>query len=269
MKRPFSPATLIGFLFCLMLCGGAQAQSEQPAEVMLIGVFHFANPGLDTVKTEVSNVMTEDNQAYLEALTDRIAAFKPTAVLLEYDRKNDALVNERYSDYQAGNYELGINEIYQLGFRIANKAGLDAVRSFDEREVQWNARPMMEKIETLPARKAQKDEMIANIVRDMTELHETSDLATILRWHNDPAADQANKSLYLMTNDIGAGDGFEGADAAASWWHRNFRMYALIQQHAQPGERVVVIGGQGHTAILRDLLKDDPDRMAVEVQELF
>ena len=39
-----------------------------------------------------------------------------------------------------------------------------------------------------------------------------------------------------------------GADASASWWQRNFRMYALIQQHAQPGARDIAIGGQGHTA---------------------
>ena len=55
----------------------------------------------------------------------------------------------------------------------------------------------------------------------------------------------------------------------ASWWHRNFRMYAYIQQHAGPGKRVVAIGGQGHTAILKDLLADDPDRVAADVHELF
>jgi predicted proteasome-type protease len=42
-------------------------------------------------------------------------------------------------------------------------------------------------------------------------------------------------------------------------------MYALVQRHAQPGERVLVIGGQGHIAIMRQLLADDRDREAVDV----
>ena len=65
---------------------------------------------------------------------------------------------------------------------------------------------------------------------------------------------------------MGAGENYVGADASASWWHRNFRMYANIQKHAQPGERVLAIGGQGHTAILKDLLAIDRDRVAVDVR---
>ena len=67
-----------------------------------------------------------------------------------------------------------------------------------------------------------------------------------------------------MTNQVGEDDNFVGADATASWWHRNFRMFAIIQRYAQPGERVLVIGGQGHTAILKQLLDDD-ERRAVDV----
>ena len=42
----------------------AWSDEPEPAEVMLFGVFHFANPGHDVVKTEQINVMTEENQAY-------------------------------------------------------------------------------------------------------------------------------------------------------------------------------------------------------------
>ncbi|MGH1467503.1 MAG: 2-thiouracil desulfurase family protein [Bdellovibrionales bacterium] len=43
----------------------------------------------------------------------------------------------------------------------------------------------------------------------------------------------------------------EGSD---SWWHRNFRMMAHIQKHVNSGERVLVLGGQGHIAVIRSLL---------------
>jgi predicted proteasome-type protease len=41
-------------------------------------------------------------------------------------------------------------------------------------------------------------------------------------------------------------------------------MFAVIQRYAQPGERVLVIGGQGHVAILK-LFLDDDERRAVDV----
>jgi hypothetical protein len=74
---------------------------------------------------------------------------------------------------------------------------------------------------------------------------------------NDPEQDRMNKDLYLLTNVAGAGSGFEGADATARWWHRNIRMYANIQRYAVPGERLLVVAGSGHTAILRDFLAID------------
>ena len=97
-------------------------------------------------------------------------------------------------------------------------------------------------------------------------MHSTLSLKELLLSTNDPAEDRNNRAFYIMTNPVGTDASFVGADATASWWHRNFRMYALIQRYAQPGERVLVIGGQGHTAILRRMLADDMDREAVDVR---
>ena len=49
----------------------------------MFGVFNFANPGLDVIKTDQINVMSDENQHYLENLTDRLAEFQATHVLLE------------------------------------------------------------------------------------------------------------------------------------------------------------------------------------------
>ena len=86
-----------------------------------------------------------------------------------------------------------------------------------------------------------------------------------LQLANDPERDRENKALYLVTNDVAAGAGFAGADASASWWRRNFRMYANVQRAAAPGRRVLVVAGQGHTAILKDLLAIDGGREAEDV----
>ena len=99
---------------------------------------------------------------------------------------------------------------------------------------------------------------------EQQKAHSTLALGELLKMTNDPDQDRGNKSFYLRTNHVGTDDIFVGADATASWWHRNFRMYAKIQRQATPGQRVLVIGGQGHTAVLREFLDIDADRDSVD-----
>jgi hypothetical protein len=46
-------------------------------------------------------------------------------------------------------------------------------------------------------------------------------------------------------------------------------MYANLQQLAGPDQRVIVIAGQGHTAILKQLLAIDRRLKLVEVQDFL
>lgn len=254
-------------VFVSIFVAASEKSSKNKAEVMLMGVFHFSNPKRDVIKTNQVNVMTPKNQQYLEKLTDRISRqFKPTVVLLEFEPKNNKKIQEQYIRYLKGKFDLTSNEIYQLGFRVAKKSKLTKVYGFDEREIGWNAKPLFDYIDAHdPAIKARMDALIEKISKEMEQEHATLSLSELLIGENKEEKDLLNKYLYLMTNHVGAGDNFVGADASARWWHRNFRMYAIIQKYAQPGERVLVIGGQGHTAILKDLLKCDRDRKAVNV----
>lgn len=246
-----------------LVCLSAQAQEIKQAQVMIMGTFHFANPGADVVKTQQINVMTPPNQTYLDDLTSQIAEnFEPTHVLLECDPAKQMERDARFTAYQNGEFELLSNEDYQLGFRIALKSHAK-VMCYDEREIGWDAEGLMAWLEKENGPiKADFEQTIQSLTDETAHMHQTLSLQQLLLASNQPDRDQQNKALYIRLNDVGSGNKFEGADAAASWWHRNFRMYANIQRHAQPGTRVFVLGGQGHTAILKDLLATDPLRQS-------
>jgi hypothetical protein len=236
---------------------GVHAQ-DQPAEVLLFGVFHFANPGRDVVRVDQVDVSTRENQAYLGALAERLCAFRPTIILLEFDRAREAEMQSQLDAYRADRLELGLNENHQIGLRVAKACGVEKLYGFDESEVGWNAEPLFEYLESSApdVLEAFNDE-IARLQQAEATAHRELSLRELLIRANDSERDRMNKDLYLLTNAAGAGFGFEGADATARWWHRNIRMYANIQRYAAAGERVLVVAGQGHTAILRDLLAID------------
>lgn len=237
------------------LCGYAQ---DEPPEVMLFGVFHFSNPGHDVISVDQIDVSTPQNQAYLDSLAGRICAFRPTAILLEFDRDRELEVRSRLASYVDGEDELGINEIYQIGFRVAKTCGVTSLSGFDESEVGWRGDLLFEYLENS---ETQLQEALEEEIERLQEVEARAQrelgLRQLLVRANDPEQDRVNKDFYLLTNAAGAGAGFEGADATARWWHRNIRMYANIQRHATPGERILVVAGQGHTSIIRDFLRID------------
>jgi hypothetical protein len=272
---------LFAVLACGVCAGTRPAAAAEPpsvfgavpanaAKVMMLGVFHFANPGRDLVKSGVIDVMTPANQAYLQKLATRIAAFRPTDVLIECEPSQQSRYDADYAAYQADTFKATSNENHQLGFRVAKAAGLKRVTCFDEGKVGWEAEPMMAYIKAHePQTQAALDAAIQALSGRESREQATLSLGQLLLLSNDPARDRENKAFYLATNAVDAGASFAGADAAASWWHRNFRMYANVQRAAMPGHRVLVIAGAGHTAILKDLLAIDTQRQAADVRPLL
>jgi hypothetical protein len=233
--------------------------------VLLLGLFHFHNPGLDAVKFEPIDVMAAEQQAYLVALAGRLASFAPTRVLLEYPQKSDEAMNQRYADYLAGRFELGRNEIYQLGFRVARLMGHERVYGIDAQAPRGGT-GLWDYLAERPEMQQDLERLIAAESERLQRMHRALSLGEILALSNSVEEDRRNKGFYMYLNPVAAGSGlFLGADDAAAWWHRNLRMYALIQEQAQPGERVLVIAGSGHTAILRDLLRADGMRLEEDV----
>lgn len=259
---------LVFLLLSVMVLTDAAA--KDPGQVMLLGTFHFDNPGLDAVKSDVIDVSTAENQAYLKSFSQRVAGFEPQVVMLEFEPKDHESMNQKYQQYLAGDFELPINEMYQIGFRVAKAAGLKQVHGFDEREVGWQGAALFEHIkQNDPSLNAQLEEKIKWLTERTNHDMSHMSLADLLLQHNSEERDLMNKGFYLMTNAAGEGGNFVGADAAASWWHRNFRMYAKLQRQALGGKRVFAMAGQGHTAILKDLLKADENLLSVDVNAVI
>ena len=260
-----------GILLFLLLASPL-LRAEQPptsnlpaARVMLLGTFHFDNPGLDAVKYTPIDVMQPEQQAYVVALSERLARFAPTKVLLEYTDDVDEKINQRYRDYLAGKFELRKNEVYQVGFRVAKIMGHKRVYGFDAAAPAQDIK-LWDYLSQEPAAENALNTLIATESQRLQELHRTKSLQEILALSNSPEENQRNKGFYMLLNPVGAkGRLFHGADASADWWHRNLRMYAIVQQQAAPGERVLAIAGSGHVAVMHDFLLADHERVEENV----
>ena len=135
------------YLLLLFLCTATAsfAQTKQ-AELLLIGTFHFHNPGADLAKMKTFDVMTPKVQAELEIITNKISQFAPDKIFVEWSSDDQAGLDELYTQYLGGKYEEYIkakypapkrsdfflkNEIIQLAFRAGKKAELTKIYALD------------------------------------------------------------------------------------------------------------------------------------------
>jgi hypothetical protein len=159
--------------------------------------------------------------------------------------------------------------MYQIGFRVAKLAGHQRVFGFDVETPPFEDK-LWDNLALDPSAEKQLMQLIETESARLSQAHRRMSLKEILALSNTPAEDNRNKGFYMLLNPVGAENrSFYGADSAANWWQRNLRMYAIVQTHAMPGQRVLVIAGSGHTAIQRDLLRADAERQAEDILKYF
>ncbi|MCB0279074.1 MAG: hypothetical protein KDD94_06220 [Calditrichaeota bacterium] len=107
--------------------GGVFADPEKQA--LLMGTFHYHNPGADVAKTKAFDILSEGSQEQLDSLTKLIRDFNPSKIFVEWSFKEQRELDSLYQLYRQGIYfdNPGLsdfyrkNEIFQLlsGSRIA------------------------------------------------------------------------------------------------------------------------------------------------------
>ena len=66
---------------------------------MLLGTYHFANPGRDVIKQDIDDVLQPKRQAELEDLATRLASWKPDRIAVEWPISQTDTVRARYARY--------------------------------------------------------------------------------------------------------------------------------------------------------------------------
>src|SRR5262245_9772081 len=104
----------IVFLASLLTCGSLKTADTPKAQVLLVGTYHFSNPGHKLNNVKAVDVLSAERQRNLAKLVSALARFEPTFVGVEWPQ---ARVTERYAKFLDGTLPESSNEVVQLGFR--------------------------------------------------------------------------------------------------------------------------------------------------------
>lgn len=258
------------------IVAGPAAQARP--EVLIVGTFHFANPGLDAHQSKYTfNVFSERGQKELNELLDRLAEFKPTKILVERSPEFQNDIDTWFNSYKEGKQENISNEIVTVGFALAKRLGHEKVYGFDARPEWLSTMPETPEQFTAIAKRIGRefaiddpmDKKYSAMHKRSDDIEQTMTLRQQIRFMNMPEVLKTSHGAYFYFSAFRAADGkeFPGPDGFASAWHnRNLRMYSNIQRLADdPDDRVLVLVGAGHVPILQMCAQSDPGVRWVEL----
>ncbi|MNF01041.1 hypothetical protein D3C80_1999720 [compost metagenome] len=90
-------------------------------------------------------------------------------------------------------------------------------------------------------------------------------------YYNKKTANEDNIQWYLeVANRTGNPDDFTGASLVSNWYKRNLYMYSLVQKLTESTDnKIMVLLGAGHAAMLREFLAHDPEFEIVELSTVL
>ncbi|RFC54280.1 hypothetical protein DXU93_08970 [Brumimicrobium aurantiacum] len=238
-------------------------------KVLNFGTFHFGYTP-DANKTEFDE-HSKESQKEIREISKMLAQFKPTIICIENLPKYNDEINKAYQDFLENPDELNTNygESSMIGFEVGRLNNVKKIYGIDN-HMGYNY-SVGDFIENSPDLENAIDsktylQLTNEPFKEFPELakreakYETLSLLEKLKLINEPnhldysINTNADKLLY-----VGINDGFEGADNAAIFYHRNMKIFSNLNRIPMTkDDRVFILMGTAHTAFLREFMKRSP-----------
>lgn len=258
--------------------------SQEKINVILIGTYHFNNPGNDLIKMKNKNILDEENQKELEKITSKILKkYKPDQIFVEELYSNKDKLNNEYKMYLQNSFKKVYdtiknarlkkkyeeNEIYQLAFRLGKKSNNELIYPIDD-FTEFRFDLLMEKITENKELKSEFEKVVAKSSKGMDKCISENKLINTFLCINTNESRMQNKGMYIFVNKIGLENSYFGSELVTGWYERNLKMYSNFQNQLNPkSKNVVILLGNGHASMFYDFIKNDENLNLIELNKIL
>jgi hypothetical protein len=240
------------------------------AQIMVLGTFHFHKEGVDYI-----SIQSDQRQQEVLDVVNRISVFKPTKIAVECLPENETIFNEKYEKYlqdgiidpqningigyadtaEACNFR-DVDERVMLGFQIGAKCGIKRLYAIDYMN-EWLQEDALQYAQQHQQSIADKIERKGNeFLFSMLDVIDKP-LNEILYFLNSPEnISRQHGDTFLIYNQIGSSDDYIGTRFISSWYDRNLKIFSNIQRISNEDDRLLVIIGSGHCAVINRFIDE-------------
>ena len=235
-----------------------QEKEEPSIEVLVLGSFHFKNV------PEFYDMKATEKQREIKTLVNNLVEFKPDKIALEFERKDSNYVDSLYRAYRNDNHELKVNEREQVGFRLAKQLGHQKVEAIDyqkpwgmDKTLEWAKKNDPQFVEFVQNWQHKNARMDSILFKNKT----VSQILSLMA--GDAYLDRIQEARMRML-EVGADKNYIGVEPVASVYKRNMRIFANITSIAEPGDRILIVYGAGHSYFFNEFISQHSDMKLVD-----
>ncbi|MFI2741274.1 DUF5694 domain-containing protein [Zhouia sp. PK063] len=260
------------------------AQNNSKTEILLVGFDHLSQ--MDN-GTPSSNIFTSKKQKEINQITQKLKAFSPDMIMVEKEPKEQSQLDSLFRSYknnelQLSDIEYGTSETYQVGFRLAKLLNLKTVYGIDHYEstsqsllnsgenIELFKNGLMELINTARPLKKSVQQDSLSIYDYIKTINQDKFIKLSHRLiFNLPAYVINGEFSENGTNTVDIGEidkKYIGAEYITLFYNRNLKIYSNIlnTQLKHNSNKILLIMGQLHIGVLKDLLEDNPNYKIID-----
>lgn len=221
----------------------------------------------DMIEVEKDSMLSIQRQKEIEEVLGYLKKFEPTKIALEVEKKKNGLINEEYTRYLKGDYQLQEDEIDQIGYRLAKELGHQDVYAVDWMEQGARQRGIGEVAEWT---KEHQPALYEEIFEPFYQLDNTTSgksVKELLLYHNQSEIIGQTHRSYVNMARIKEAEQYVGMDWLIWWYQRNLILFSNLSDLAvSPDERILFIVGGSHVKIIENFAKESGLFECVPVQ---
>ena len=243
-------------------------------EILLLGIFHFT-PIADEF------IFRDDIQQQLKKLNESLLKFNPDKIGIEAASHAQGDIDTSYIQFNLDdllnidkmkNQTLGTIQIYndmypiqykneaiQIGYRLGKTLNHNKIYAIDDDTILENEpwdkmSDYYRKLNDICLGKLNKQNKLDNIIE-------------MIKWSNSDEHIYYDHHQYLNINSVNTNGTFNGSIYTANWYMRNLKIFSNIQKICESCDRLLVIIGDGHLAILRNLVQSCDNMKLININD--
>lgn len=245
-------------------------QTTKP-KIAILSTFHMGQTDdIHTLEHLSSDLLSDKRQKEIKELVDHLVAFKPTKLAVEVEKKEQDKLNQMYLHYLQENEDLGRNEVFQIGFRLAKALKHEEIYCIDWMEKGAARKNIGEVNEWVKENQPKLFREIFGPIEALANAdmsHKT--MLEIYQEFNKDESIRPHHTAYVNMARIKSEEEYIGMDWLVWWYQRNLIMFSNLADLAtSPDERILLIVGGGHVQILENFLRES-DLFEVESIESY
>lgn len=225
-------------------------------KIMILGTFHMRYTP-DLHRMEFDNLLSNKRQIEIMRVVDSIKSFNPTKVAFEVVKSEENSLNSEFEQFLNGELDLRIDEIHQIGFRIASEQNHKKIYAVDWMESVGN-RGIGQVFEWAKKEQPNLFKYIDEKYRsDLPSYIGDRSIYEIIKEYNQTQNIVKQHEMYMAVARIGAGEDYVGIDWLRWWYQRNLIIYAnLTKITSEPSDKTLLLIGSAHIHLISQFLEE-------------